>query len=165
MSNSYLLFFPRLQLYGRDLELEFSHFHDWLKVFPLYKGKANVEDYEEDEEERLMGKYKVSWAGRRLTKLCSRSFAKQNWLQFVTFPPQGSFLVYPIDLEEDENTNCQITKGIPPNSAIKVLVRVYIIKVSLHDCCDLFTSNAVAFVKWNVTKHRRYLPSLWPTGH
>ncbi|XP_075881234.1 fer-1-like protein 4 isoform X2 [Nelusetta ayraudi] len=89
-----------LKLYGRDLELEFSHFHDWLKVFPLYKGKANVEDYEEDEEERLMGKYK------------------------------GSFLVYPIDLEEDEDIHCQITKGIPPNSAIKVLVRVYIIKAT-----------------------------------
>lgn len=48
-----------LQLYGHELELEFHHFQDWLKVFPLHKGKANVEDYEEDEEERLMGKYKV----------------------------------------------------------------------------------------------------------
>lgn len=57
VSNS--IFPPCLQLYGHDLELEFSHFQDWLKVFQLYKGKANVEDYEEDEEERFMGKYKV----------------------------------------------------------------------------------------------------------
>lgn len=42
---------------------------------------------------------------------------------------QGSFLVYPID-EEDADKTCQITKGIPANSAIKALVRVYIIKVS-----------------------------------
>lgn len=55
-----LVFPPCFQLYGRDLELEFSHFQDWLKIFNLHKGKANVEDYEEDEEERLMGKYKVN---------------------------------------------------------------------------------------------------------
>lgn len=51
-------------------------------------------------------------------------------IEVHAFLPQGSFLVYPIDLEEDEDIHCQITKGIPPNSAIKVLVRVYIIKVS-----------------------------------
>lgn len=47
------------QLYGSDLESEFSQFQDWLKNFPLYKGRANAEEFEEDEEERLMGKYKV----------------------------------------------------------------------------------------------------------
>lgn len=46
------------------------------------------------------------------------------------FPPQGSFLVYPIDEEDAEDTTCQITKGIPKNSAIKVLVRAYIVKVT-----------------------------------
>lgn len=54
------VFLPCLQLYGHDLESQFSHFQDWLKVFNLHKGKANVEDYEEDEEERLMGRYKVT---------------------------------------------------------------------------------------------------------
>lgn len=49
----------RFQLYGYDLESEFSQFQDWLRSFPLYKGRANAEDFEEDEEERLMGKYKV----------------------------------------------------------------------------------------------------------
>lgn len=53
--------FSCVQLYGGDLESEFSQFQDWLQIFPLYKGRANGEDYEEDEEERLMGKYKVLW--------------------------------------------------------------------------------------------------------
>ncbi|KAM9362008.1 fer-1-like protein 4 [Symphorus nematophorus] len=89
-----------LKLYGGDLESEFSQFQDWLQIFPLYKGRANAEDDEEDEEERLMGKYK------------------------------GSFLVYPIDSGDEEDTKCQITNGIPKNSPIKVLVRVYIIKAT-----------------------------------
>ncbi|XP_068598130.1 fer-1-like protein 4 [Brachionichthys hirsutus] len=89
-----------LKLYGGDLESEFNQFQDWLQIFPLYKGRASGEDEEEDEEERIMGKYK------------------------------GSFLVYPIDSEDTEDTTCQITKGIPKNSAIKVLVRIYIIKAT-----------------------------------
>ncbi|XP_039972477.1 fer-1-like protein 4 [Xiphias gladius] len=89
-----------LKLYGGDLESEFSQFQDWLQIFPLYKGRASAEDEEEDEEERLMGKYK------------------------------GSFLVYPIDSGDEEDTKCQIINGIPKNSAIKVLVRVYIVKAT-----------------------------------
>lgn len=50
-----------VQLYGGDLESELSQFQDWLQIFPLYKGRARGEDDEEDEEERLMGKYKVLW--------------------------------------------------------------------------------------------------------
>ncbi|KAK7899448.1 hypothetical protein WMY93_020301 [Mugilogobius chulae] len=41
---------------------------------------------------------------------------------------KGSFLVYPIDPEAD--TPVQITDGIPKNSPIRVLVRVYIIKAT-----------------------------------
>ncbi|XP_023143218.3 fer-1-like protein 4 isoform X3 [Amphiprion ocellaris] len=89
-----------LKLYGGDLESEFHQFQDWLHTFPLYKGRASSEDYEEDDEERLMGKCK------------------------------GSFLVYPIDPEDTEDTQCQITNGIPKNSPIKVLVRVYIVKAT-----------------------------------
>ncbi|XP_038552062.1 fer-1-like protein 4 [Micropterus salmoides] len=89
-----------LKLYRGDLESEFSQFQDWLKIFPLYKGKASGEDDEEDEEERLMGKYK------------------------------GSFLVYPIESGDEEDTNCQITSGIPQNTPIKVLVRIYILKAT-----------------------------------
>nr|XP_020466842.1 fer-1-like protein 4 [Monopterus albus] len=89
-----------LKLYPSDLESEFRQFQDWLKVFPLYKGKASVEDEDEDEDDRLMGKYK------------------------------GSFLVYPLDPGDEEDTNCQITEGIPKNSPIKILVRVYIVKAT-----------------------------------
>ncbi|XP_028302961.1 fer-1-like protein 4 isoform X2 [Gouania willdenowi] len=89
-----------LQLFAGDLESEFSQFQDWLHVFPLYKGRASLNDEEDDDEERLMGKYK------------------------------GSFLVYPIDPDDLDNTNVEITNGIPKNSPIKVLVRVYIVKAT-----------------------------------
>ncbi|XP_062271498.1 fer-1-like protein 4 [Scomber scombrus] len=89
-----------LQLYAGELESEFSQFQDWLQIFPLYKGRASAEDEEEDDEERLMGKYK------------------------------GSFLVYPIDSGDEEDVKCQITNGIPRNSPLKVLVRVYIVKAT-----------------------------------
>ncbi|KAM7422017.1 hypothetical protein PAMA_010208 [Pampus argenteus] len=90
-----------LKLYGGDLESEFSQFQDWLQIFPLYKGRASGEDDEEDEEERVMGKCK------------------------------GSFLVYPIDSgDEEEDVRCQIINGIPKNSPLKVLVRVYIVKAT-----------------------------------
>ncbi|XP_054473008.1 fer-1-like protein 4 [Anoplopoma fimbria] len=89
-----------LKLYGGDLESEFSQFQDWLKTFTLHKGKASIEDEDEDEDERLMGKYK------------------------------GSFLVYPIDPGDEDDPTFQITNGIPKNTAIKVLVRVYVIKAT-----------------------------------
>ncbi len=33
---------------------------DWLHIFPVCKGKSSLEDEEEDESTRYMGKYKVS---------------------------------------------------------------------------------------------------------
>uniref|UniRef100_A0A8C5CLV0 C2 domain-containing protein n=1 Tax=Gadus morhua TaxID=8049 RepID=A0A8C5CLV0_GADMO len=53
------------QVYSGDLEAEFRQFQDWLKIFPLLKGKVDDDD-DEGEEERLMGKYKV---GRSATGL------------------------------------------------------------------------------------------------
>uniref|UniRef100_A0A672F388 Fer-1 like family member 4 n=1 Tax=Salarias fasciatus TaxID=181472 RepID=A0A672F388_SALFA len=87
-------------LYTGELESEFRQFQDWLKIFPLQKGKANFNDDDDDDEEKVMGKYK------------------------------GSFKVYPIDLEDTENLKCEITNGIPRNTPIKVLVRVYIVKAT-----------------------------------
>ncbi|XP_019716008.1 fer-1-like protein 4 [Hippocampus comes] len=89
-----------LELYAGDLESEFSQFQDWLQVFPLSKGRAIGEDADEGEDERLMGKYK------------------------------GSFLVYQIDSDDEDDVKCYITKGIPQNSPVKVLVRVYVVKGS-----------------------------------
>ncbi|KAM9800773.1 fer-1-like protein 4 isoform 1-T1 [Syngnathus typhle] len=90
-----------LKLYASDLEAEFSQFQDWLQTFPLLKGRAIGEDADEDRDERLTGKYK------------------------------GSFLVYPMDSdEEDDEVECRIGKGIPQNTALKVLVRVYVVKGS-----------------------------------
>ncbi|CAL8360491.1 unnamed protein product [Lota lota] len=42
---------------------------------------------------------------------------------------KGSFLIYPITPDE-EDRKCQITKGIPKNSPLKVLVRVYVVKAT-----------------------------------
>ncbi|XP_051958046.1 fer-1-like protein 4 isoform X2 [Xyrauchen texanus] len=88
-----------LKLYKSELENEFSQFMDWLHIFPVYKGKSSLEDEEEDESTRYMGKYK------------------------------GSFLIYPI-APEDEDADCQITNGLPKNTPIKVLVRVYVVKAT-----------------------------------
>uniref|UniRef100_A0A672KVK3 Fer-1-like protein 4 n=1 Tax=Sinocyclocheilus grahami TaxID=75366 RepID=A0A672KVK3_SINGR len=46
-------------LYKSELENEFSQFMDWLHIFTVYKGKSSLEDEEEDESTRYMGKYKV----------------------------------------------------------------------------------------------------------
>ncbi|XP_041638940.1 fer-1-like protein 4 [Cheilinus undulatus] len=89
-----------LKLYSCDLESEFSQFQDWLRTFPLYKGRASGEDDDDDDEERFMGRFK------------------------------GSFLVYPIDSGDEEDDTCRITNGIPKNTPIKVLVRVYIVKAT-----------------------------------
>lgn len=48
---------------------------------------------------------------------------------FHTLHLQGSFLVYQIDPGDEEDTTCQIMNGIPKNSPIKVLIRVYVVKV------------------------------------
>ncbi|KAA0707661.1 Fer-1-like protein 4 [Triplophysa tibetana] len=88
-----------IKLYKCELENDYSQFEDWLHIFPIYKGKSSVEDEDEDESTRYMGKYK------------------------------GSFLIYPIT-PEDEDAECQITNGLPKNSPIKVLVRVYIVKAT-----------------------------------
>lgn len=72
-----------------------------------------------------MGKYKVL-----CPEILPNGFGETFIFSSDIFPRQGSFLVYPIDEDDTDETKCEITKGIPINSAIKVLARVYIIKVS-----------------------------------
>lgn len=45
-------------------------------------------------------------------------------------PPQGSFLIYP-ESEAASFSEPQISRGIPQNRPIKLLVRVYVVKVSV----------------------------------
>uniref|UniRef100_A0A8C9T2E6 Fer-1 like family member 6 n=1 Tax=Scleropages formosus TaxID=113540 RepID=A0A8C9T2E6_SCLFO len=96
-----------LQLYDKELEAEFGPFDDWVNTFELYRGKANEED--SSSEERIVGKFK------------------------------GRFCLYKLTGEDDyeeggpDCTKLKITQGIPPNSPVKVLIRVYIVSASnLH---------------------------------
>uniref|UniRef100_A0A8C1D0P5 Fer-1 like family member 4 n=1 Tax=Cyprinus carpio carpio TaxID=630221 RepID=A0A8C1D0P5_CYPCA len=84
-----------IQLYKSELENAFSQFMDWLHIFTVYKGKSSVEDEEEDESTRYMGKYK------------------------------GSFLMYPIAPEDEDAdcqiTN-GIPKNAPIKVLVRVYV-------------------------------------------
>uniref|UniRef100_A0A672KN14 Fer-1-like protein 4 n=1 Tax=Sinocyclocheilus grahami TaxID=75366 RepID=A0A672KN14_SINGR len=84
-----------IQLYKSELENEFSQFMDWLHIFTVYKGKSSLEDEEEDESTRYMGKYK------------------------------GSFLMYPIASEDEDAdcqiTN-GIPKNAPIKVLVRVYV-------------------------------------------
>lgn len=74
-----------------------------------------------------MGKYKVLW----MESCLSVCLTLQRLSLFHPLYPQGSFLVYPLDPGDKEDITVQITSGIPKNSPLKVLVRVYIVKVPL----------------------------------
>uniref|UniRef100_A0A671L0L5 Fer-1 like family member 6 n=1 Tax=Sinocyclocheilus anshuiensis TaxID=1608454 RepID=A0A671L0L5_9TELE len=95
-------------VYDKELEAEFGPFDDWVKTFELYRGKANEEEGSADE--RFVGKFK------------------------------GRFCLYKLpetdDEEEDgylDSGQFKINQGIPPNTAVDVLIRVYIVAAfSLH---------------------------------
>lgn len=46
-----------LQLYSKELEVEFGPFDDWVNTYELFRGKATEEDG--PTEERFVGKFKV----------------------------------------------------------------------------------------------------------
>lgn len=48
------------QVFNRELENEFDHFEDWLHTFNLYRGKSGDDDENVLDEDRLVGKFKVS---------------------------------------------------------------------------------------------------------
>uniref|UniRef100_A0A8C2A9B2 Fer-1 like family member 6 n=1 Tax=Cyprinus carpio TaxID=7962 RepID=A0A8C2A9B2_CYPCA len=97
-----------LQVYDKELEAEFGPFDDWVKTFELYRGKANEEEGSADD--RFVGKFK------------------------------GRFCLYKLpeadDKEEDgylDSGQFKINQGIPPNTAVDVLIRVYIVAAfNLH---------------------------------
>ncbi|KAM9346796.1 fer-1-like protein 6 [Symphorus nematophorus] len=97
-----------LKLYNKELEAEFGPFDDWVNTYELFRGKANEE--EGGTEERFIGKFK------------------------------GRFCLYKLNEDEDEDwedaadtLHFRVNRGIPPNSPVEVLIRVYIVSAcNLH---------------------------------
>ncbi|XP_036100587.1 fer-1-like protein 4 [Molossus molossus] len=89
-----------LKIYNSSLEEEFNHFEDWLNVFPLYRGQGGQDG--DGEEER---------PGHLVGKF------------------KGSFLIYP-ESEAVSFSEPQVSRGIPQNRPIKLLVRVYVVKAT-----------------------------------
>ncbi|KAJ1193975.1 hypothetical protein NDU88_003270 [Pleurodeles waltl] len=87
-----------LQIYDGELESEFRNFEDWVKTFELFRGKANDEDHSVYDE-RVIGKFK------------------------------GCFSIYksPEDSSSVDTGQLRILQGLPPNHAVKVMIRVYIV--------------------------------------
>uniref|UniRef100_A0AAY4B208 C2 domain-containing protein n=1 Tax=Denticeps clupeoides TaxID=299321 RepID=A0AAY4B208_9TELE len=102
---AYILSSDSEKIYDKELEEEFGYFDDWVKTFELYRGKANEEDSVSDE--RVVGKFKGRFC---LYKLPER-----------------------VDERSEDSVPFRISQGIPPNSSIKVLIRVYIVSATnLH---------------------------------
>ncbi|XP_053184260.1 fer-1-like protein 6 [Scomber japonicus] len=92
-----------LQLYNKELEEEFGPFDDWVNTYELFKGKANEE--EGTSQERFVGKFKARFCLYKLAEA-------EDW------EDAGEF---------------RVSRGIPPNDLVQVLVRVYIVSASnLH---------------------------------
>uniref|UniRef100_A0A4X1T8F6 C2 domain-containing protein n=1 Tax=Sus scrofa TaxID=9823 RepID=A0A4X1T8F6_PIG len=89
-----------LKIYNHSLEEEFNHFEDWLNVFPLYRGQRG-QDGDGAEE----------GSGNLVGKF------------------KGSLLIYP-EAEAMSFSEPQISRGIPQNRPIKLLVRVYVVKAT-----------------------------------
>ncbi|XP_048205354.1 fer-1-like protein 4 [Perognathus longimembris pacificus] len=89
-----------LKIYNCTLEEEFNNFEDWLNVFPLYRGQGGQDGDGEQEG-----------SGHLVGKF------------------KGSFLIYP-ESEASSFSEPQISRGIPQNRPIKLLVRVYIVKAT-----------------------------------
>ncbi|XP_061580085.1 fer-1-like protein 6 isoform X2 [Cololabis saira] len=97
-----------LKLYTRELEAEFEHFDDWVNTYELFRGKANEE--EGTSEERFVGKFKGRFCLYKLT-----DSEAEDW-------------------DDPADTgHFRVNRGIPPNSRVQVLIRVYIVSASnLH---------------------------------
>nr|XP_061799780.1 fer-1-like protein 6 [Nerophis lumbriciformis] len=95
-----------LQLYNKELEAEFGPFDDWVKTYELFRGKSNEE--EGSTEERFVGKFKGSFCLYKLTE-----------------DEEGAW--------EEDDGHLRVNRGIPPNTPVQVLIRVYIVSASnLH---------------------------------
>lgn len=60
-SQALSLCWPGLaQVYPKELETEFDNFEDWLHTFNLLRGKTGDDEDGSTEEERIVGRFKVS---------------------------------------------------------------------------------------------------------
>uniref|UniRef100_A0A8C3BG41 Otoferlin n=1 Tax=Cairina moschata TaxID=8855 RepID=A0A8C3BG41_CAIMO len=97
-----------LKVFNKELEAEFDNFEDWLHTFNLLRGKIGDNDDNATEEERIVGRFK------------------------------GSLCVYKVPLPDDITKEAGydptfgMFQGIPSNDPINVLVRVYIVRVSVR---------------------------------
>ncbi|GAA6219134.1 fer-1-like protein 6 [Lates japonicus] len=97
-----------LKLYDRELEADFGPFDDWVKTYELFRGKANEEDGATDE--RFVGKFKGRFCLYKLTE-----DEAEDWDEVAD---SGHF---------------RVSRGIPSNGSVQVLIRVYIVSASnLH---------------------------------
>uniref|UniRef100_M3ZSG9 C2 domain-containing protein n=1 Tax=Xiphophorus maculatus TaxID=8083 RepID=M3ZSG9_XIPMA len=95
-------------MYSKELEAQFGPFDDWVSTYELFRGKANEEEGTSDE--RFVGKFK------------------------------GRFCLYRLSDEGEEGGenvmdtgHYRVNRGIPPNTSVQVLIRVYIVSASnLH---------------------------------
>ncbi|KAM9850875.1 fer-1-like protein 6 isoform 2-T2 [Aulostomus maculatus] len=97
-----------LQLYNKELEAEFGPFDDWVNTYELFRGKANEE--EGVSEERFVGKFKGRFCLYKLTEDDAGQWD-----------------------EAADVDHFRVNRGLPPNSPVRVLIRVYIVSASnLH---------------------------------
>ncbi|XP_019731208.1 fer-1-like protein 6 [Hippocampus comes] len=95
-----------LQLYNKELEAEFGPFDDWVSTYELFRGKASEEDG--STEERFVGKFKGRFCLYKLTE-----------------DEEGYW--------EEDDGHLRVNRGIPQNTPVQVLIRVYIVSASnLH---------------------------------
>ncbi|XP_028250241.1 fer-1-like protein 6 [Parambassis ranga] len=97
-----------LKLYNKELEAEFGPFDDWVNTYELFRGKASEEDG--GTEERFVGKFKGRFCLYKLT-----DDDEEDWDEAL------------------EAGHFRVSRGIPPNTPVQVLIRVYIVSASnLH---------------------------------
>ncbi|XP_061697140.1 fer-1-like protein 6 [Syngnathoides biaculeatus] len=95
-----------LQLYNKELEAEFGPFDKWVNTYELFRGKASEE--EDSTEERFIGKFKGRFCLYKLTE-----------------DEEGE--------REEDDGHLRVNRGIPQNTPVEVLIRVYIVSASnLH---------------------------------
>lgn len=119
-------------MYNKELESEFGYFEDWLHTFNLFRGKAGDADEHSLDDDRIVGRFKVG-----IKQATSRNSESKNLLNLCFPTVQGSLCMYKLPLSEEItrdagfDPNMGMFQSIPHNDPISVLVRVYVVRVSL----------------------------------